>query len=100
MSTSKMARVAVLPVGEFDGSPAKEGFHSIVKAFDRARTDLLVLPVGANEAEARRSVQEFLRQDAVLLAIIVSQGLSARTIEAAARLSHMPCLVLPLQGNY
>jgi L-fucose isomerase-like protein len=100
MKTSKIVKVAVLPVGEFDASPAGEAINTLLKAFDSSSTDLLVLPSISNEEEAGQSVQNLSNEDPVLLAIIVSRGLSARAIEAAARLSNLPCLVLPLRGNY
>jgi L-fucose isomerase-like protein len=100
MIMANKATVAILPVGEFESDTAQEGFEGLVEAFDRARADLLVLPAVSNEDEARESIQELSPKDPILLAIIVSRGLSAQAIEATARASRLPGLVLPLQGNY
>ncbi len=92
--------IAVLPVGEFEPEPFRNEFETIIKAIQPLTTNLRIVQAVSNEEAAKRSALEISENEPDLLVIIVARGLSARIIETAVQTSRVPCLVLPLQGNY
>lgn len=92
--------IAVLPVGEFDTDLVKNEFDALIRTFDGSKTELLVAKAVSNAEGALQSIQALSKKNPDLLVIIVLRGLSAETIEAAARASPAPCLVLPVQGRF
>jgi L-fucose isomerase-like protein len=92
--------IAVLPIGEFDTDPVKNEFDAVIGALNHLQTNLIVSDPVSGVEQARQSVQTISEKNPDLLLLVVLRGLSAETIEAAARTSPAPCLVLPLQGKY
>ncbi len=94
------ASVAVLPIGEFDTDRVKNEFAAVIGALNIFQTNLIVSDPVSGVEQARQSVKTLSEQNLDLLLLVVLRGLSAETIETAARTSPVPCLVLPLQGRY
>src|SRR5262245_10866383 len=92
--------VGVLPIGEFDTDAVKNEFRGMVAALQEVGGEPVVADPVADEAGARRSVTAFPGQDLDFLLLIPLRGLSAPVIETAARTSHVPCLIWPVQGRF
>src|SRR5512147_2998873 len=100
MKQPTTTNISVLPVGEFESQPVQTEFETIIKALEPLTTDLRIVQAVSTEEAAQRSVLEISKNEPDLLVVFVARGLSTRIIETAARTSRVPCLVLPLQGNY
>jgi L-fucose isomerase-like protein len=92
--------VAVLPIGEFDTDYVKDEYDAVIKAFSHFQTSLIISDPVSGVDQAQQAVQALSKKNPDLLLLVILRGLSAETIEAAARTSPVPCLVLPLQGGY
>jgi L-fucose isomerase-like protein len=92
--------VSALPVGEFDTDQVRVEFDAILGAFKSLGIDPIVAEPVSDEAGARRFVHGLADQTPDLLLLIPLRGLSAQTIEAAARLCPAPCLIWPVQGRF
>jgi len=100
MKTKDPTIIAVLPIGEFDTDLVKNEFDAIMRTFDHSKMNLIVANPVSNKEEAQQSVQVLSEKNPDLLLAIVLRGVSAETIEAAAKTSLVPCMVLPVQGRY
>ena len=92
--------VAALPIGELDTDLVRKEFDAIIAAFNPLEIDLIVADSASDEASAQKAVQGFSERNLDLLLVIPLQGLSAPIIETAARTSHAPCLIWPVQGRF
>jgi L-fucose isomerase-like protein len=100
MKTINTTTIAALPIGEFDTDLVKNEFDAIIRAFNHPTTNLIVADAVSDEEAARQSTQVLSEKRPDLLLIIVLRGLSARAIETAALLSHVPVLIWPIQGRH
>ena len=96
----KSITIGVLPVGELDIDSVKGEYAAILKAFEGLDCELFSGASVSDTESARQFVRELLQKKPDLLVIIPLRGLSAETIEAAAQISPVPCLILPVQGRY
>ena len=92
--------VAVIPIGEFDTDSVKDEYDAVIKAFSHFQTSLIISDPVSGVDQAQQAVQALSKKNPDLLLLVILRGLSAETIEAAARTSLVPCLVIPLQGGY
>ena len=103
VKSPNMARpitIAALPIGEFDNELVKSEFDAILDAFKRLGLDPVLADPISNEAEVSRAVQRLAQNNPDLLLLIALRGLSAPIMEAAGRLSRVPCLLWPIQGRF
>ena len=97
---SNTTTIAALPVGEFNDDHIRSQFEAVIRAFDRMGADLVSADPVSDEAAAGRSVQILSERNPDLLLIVALRGLSAPIIETAAQISHVPCLIWPIQGGF
>jgi len=100
MQATGSVTIIVLPIGEFDSEPVKHQFDEILSALDHPQTSLCVADPVSDKEGARQAVQVLSGKNPDLLLIVPLRGLSAQAIEAAAQISLVPCVVLPIQGRY
>jgi|GEM_PF-681767 len=92
--------IAALPVGKLDTNQIKNEYTEILKAFDGSGCEIFTVAPVSDVESAGQAVRELSQQNPDLLLIIPLQGQSAETIEASARTSPAPCLVVPVKGRY
>jgi L-fucose isomerase-like protein len=97
---TKNTTIAALPVGELETDRIKDEVAALLRAFDGLDCDLFTVAPASDVESARQSVRELSHRNPDLLVIVPLRGLSAETIEAAARASPAPCLILPVRGRY
>jgi len=100
MANVKNMIIAALPVGKFDTDQIKNEYTAILKAFDGSGCEIFTVAPVSDVESARQSVRELSLRNPYLLLIVPLQGQSAETIEASARTSPAPCLVVPVKGRY
>ena len=92
--------IATLPVGKLDTDQIKNEYTEILKAFDGSGYEIFTVGPVSDVESAEQSVRELSQRNPDLLLIVPLQGQSAETIEASARTSPAPCLVVPVKGRY
>ncbi len=92
--------IAVLPVGEFEDDSIRNEMELMIGVLNRLGAHLSISTAAVTDEDARQSAQELLDKKPDLLLFIPSRGLSAPIMEAAGKMSHIPCLFWPVQGRY
>lgn len=90
------AIVAALPIGEVKS----DDIEAILGAFKASGAELIISDAVSDEKATRESVRRLSEGEPDLLLVIPSRGLSAQAMETAAKMSHVPCLIWPIQGNF
>jgi L-fucose isomerase-like protein len=89
-----------LPVGEFESALSHREVEAIIHVFNELGATLSIADAVVTEDEASSSLQKLLDNNPDLLLIIPLRGLSAQVMEAAGRMSRIPCLIWPVHGRF
>jgi hypothetical protein len=100
MKTISTTTIAVLPIGGFDTNLMKKESNTIIGAFNRLRTNLIIADPVSDEGGTRQSVQVLSEKYPDLLLINSLRGVSANAIETVVLTSHVPTLISPLRGRF